>query len=118
VWWELHHPTKGELFLPETLDVRKEYYEHHRQPGKCWCSGTSYRSPGLKHVGDGALSDSDSSGNEEDHEDGLGGDDEPESTPDPANDEGPEGDMFRRPNPSPYLFPRNPASHRSPLSKS
>jgi hypothetical protein len=79
--------------------------------------GTSYRSPGLKHVGDGALSDSDSSGNEEDHEDGLGGDDEPDSTPDPANDEGPEGDMFWRPNPSPYLFPRNPASHRSPLSK-
>lgn len=78
--------------------------------------GTSYRSPGLKHVGDGALSDSDSSGNEEDHEDGLGGEDEPDSTPDPANDEGPEGDMFRRPHISPYLFPRNPASHRSPLS--
>jgi len=79
--------------------------------------GTSYRGPGLKHVGDGALSDSDSSGNEEDHEDGLGGEDELESTPDPANDEGPEGDVFRRPHISPYLFPRNPASHRSPLSK-
>lgn len=79
--------------------------------------GTSYRSPGLKHIGDGALSDSDSSGNEEDHEDGLGGEDEPASTPDPANDEGPEGDMFRRPHISPYLFPRNPASYRSPLSK-
>ena len=79
--------------------------------------GTSYRSPGLKHVGDGALSDSDSSGNEEDHEDGLGGEDELESTPDPANDEGLEGDIFRRPNISPYLFPRNPTSHRSPLSK-
>jgi len=79
--------------------------------------GTSYRSPGLKHVGDGALSDSDSSGNEEDHEDGSGGEDEPDSTPDPANDEGLEGDIFRRPNSSPYLFPRNPASHRSPLSK-
>jgi len=79
--------------------------------------GTSYRSPGLKHVGDGALSDSDSSGNEEDHEDGPGGDDEPESTPDPANDEGPEGDMFMRPHVSPYIFPRNPTSHRSPLSK-
>ena len=79
--------------------------------------GTSYRSPGLKHVGDGALSDSDSSGNEEDHEDGLGGEDEPATTPDPANDEGPEGDPFRLPHISPYLFPRNPASHRSPLSK-
>lgn len=79
--------------------------------------GTSYRSPGLKNVGDGALSDSDSSGNEEDHEDDPGGEDEPESTPDPANDEGPEGDIFRRPHISPYLFPRNPASHRSPLSK-
>ena len=79
--------------------------------------GTSYRSPGLKHVGDGALSDSDSSGNEEDHEDGLGGEDEPATTPDPANDEGPEGDSFRRPHISPYLFPRNPTSHRSPLSK-
>ena len=79
--------------------------------------GTSYRSPGLKHVGDGALSDSDSSGNEEDHEDEPGGEDEPDSTPDPANDEGLEGDMFRRQNPSPYLFPRNPTSHRSPLSK-
>ncbi|KAF9653438.1 WD40 repeat-like protein [Thelephora ganbajun] len=79
--------------------------------------GTSYRSPALKHVGDGALSDSDSSGNEEDHEDEPGGEDEPESTPDPANDEGPEGDVFRRPHLSPYLFPRNHASHRSPLSK-
>ena len=79
--------------------------------------GTSYRSPGLKHVGDGALSDSDSSGNEEDHEDGLGGEDEPDSTPDPANDEGLEGDIFRRPHPSPYQFPRNPTSHRSPLSR-
>ena len=76
--------------------------------------GTSYRSPGLRHIGDGALSDSDSSGNEEDHEDGLGGDDEPETTPDP---EGPEADIFRRPHISPYLFPRNSASHRSPLSK-
>lgn len=79
--------------------------------------GTSYRSPGLRHIGDGALSDSDSSGNEEDHEDGLGGDDEPETTPDPANDDGPEPDIFRRPRLSPYLFPRNPPSHRSPLSK-
>lgn len=79
--------------------------------------GTSYRSPGLKHVGDGALSDSDSSGNEEDHEDGPGGEDEPESTPDPANDEGYEGDMFMRPQISPYIFPRNPTSYRSPLSK-
>ena len=78
--------------------------------------GTSHRGPGLKHVGDGALSDSDSSGNEEDHEDGPGGEDEPDSTPDPANDEGLEGDIFRRPQISPYLFPRNPASHRSPLS--
>ena len=79
--------------------------------------GTNHRSPGLKYVGDGALSDSDSSGNEEDHEDGPGDEDELESTPDPANDEGLEGDMFRRPHISPYLFPRNPASHRSPLSK-
>ena len=79
--------------------------------------GTSYRSTGLRHIGDGALSDSDSSGNEEDHEDGLGGDDEPDTTPDPANDEGPEVDIFRRPHISPYLFPRNPASNRSPLSK-
>lgn len=79
--------------------------------------GTSHRSPGLRHIGDGALSDSDSSGNEEDHEDGLGGDDEPETTPDPANDEGPETDIPRRPHLSPYLFPRNPPSHRSPLSK-
>ena len=78
--------------------------------------GTSYRSPGLKYAGDGALSDSDSSGNEEDREDGPGAEDEPESTPDPANDEGPEGDVFRRPHISPYLFPRNHASHRSPLS--
>jgi len=79
--------------------------------------GTNHRSPGLKHVGDGALSDSDSSGNEEDHEDGPGDEDELQSTPDPANDEGLEGDIFRRPHISPYLFPRNPASHRSPLSK-
>jgi len=79
--------------------------------------GTSYHSPGLKHVGDGALSDSDSSGNEEDCEDGPDGEDEPESTPDPANDEGSEGDMFRRSHFSPYQFPRNPRSHRSPLSK-
>ena len=79
--------------------------------------GTSYRSPGLRHVGDGALSDSDSSGNEEDHEDGLGGDDEPETTPDPTNDDVPETDVSRHPHLSPYLFPRNPASHRSPLSK-
>jgi hypothetical protein len=78
--------------------------------------GTSHYSPGLKHVGDGALSDSDSSGNEEDHEDGLGEDD-PDSTPDPANDDGLEGDIFRLPLVSPYLFPRNSASHRSPLSK-
>ena len=78
--------------------------------------GTSYRSPGLKYVGDGALSDSDSSGNEEDREDGPGGEDEPESTPDPANDEGLEGDVFGHPHASPYLYPRNPASHRSPLS--
>ena len=79
--------------------------------------GTSYRGPGLRHIGDGALSDSDSSGNEEDHEDGLGGDDEPETTPDPANDDGPEADVLRRPNISPYVFPRNTSSHRSPLSK-
>ena len=79
--------------------------------------GTSYHSPGLKYVGDGALSDSDSSGNEEDCEDGLDGEDEPESTPDPANDEGSEGDVFRRSHVSPYQFPRNPHSHRSPLSK-
>ena len=79
--------------------------------------GTSYHSPGLKNVGDGALSDSDSSGNEEDREDGPGGEDELESTPDPANDEGLEGDLFRRPRASPYQFPRNPHSHRSPLSK-
>lgn len=79
--------------------------------------GTSYRSPGLRHIGDGALSDSDSSGNEEDHEDGLGGDDEPETTPDPANDEGLEADVFKRPGLSPYQFPRNPASYRSPLSR-
>ena len=78
--------------------------------------GTSYRSPGLRHIGDGALSDSDSSGNEEDHEDGLGGEDEPE-TPDPANDEGLEADIFRRARVSPYLFPRAPGSYRSPLSK-
>ena len=79
--------------------------------------GTSYRSPGLKYAGDGALSDSDSSGNEEDREDGPGGEEEPESTPDPANDEGPEGDIFRYPLISPRPFPRNHASHRSPLSK-
>ncbi|KAF9782978.1 hypothetical protein BJ322DRAFT_186081 [Thelephora terrestris] len=79
--------------------------------------GTSYRSPGLRHIGDGALSDSDSSGNEEDHEDGLGGDDEPETTPDPANDEGLEAGIIRRPHNSPYLFPRNPPSYRSPLSR-
>ena len=79
--------------------------------------GTSYRSPGLRYVGDGALSDSDSSGNEEDHEDGLGGDDEPETTPDPANDEGSGGDIFGRPHISPYLLPRNPALNRSPLSR-
>ena len=79
--------------------------------------GTSHHSPGLKHVGDGALSDSDSSGNEEDREDGPDGEDEPESTPDPANDEGSEGDMFRRSHVSPYQFPRAPHSHRSPLSR-
>lgn len=65
-------------------------------------------SASLKHVGEGALDDSDSSGEEED--------DERSETSSGVNEDIDEEPTLR-PLISPYLFPRNSIAHPSPLSR-